>query len=102
AAEATELGKYKNLVNRAIEKRWHFLRVQHEAFVTYGSLKIRFEVRKDGRVSGLRVIHDDANSIMTSFSLDAVASARIPVMPESVSSQLGGAPLEVTYDILIY
>jgi len=101
-AEATPLGKYKKLVSRAIERRWHELRLQNESFISYGSLKIRFDVTQDGRVRSLRVVHEDANAVMTDFSLQAVSSADIPPMPEEIINLLGREPLEVTYDIIIY
>lgn len=101
-AEATPLGQYKKLVSRAIERRWHQLRLQNESFLSFGSLKIRFEVTRSGRVHGLRVIHEDANAVMTNFSLQAIHSAEIPPMPEEIVNLVGNDGLEVTYDIIIY
>lgn len=101
-AEATPLGQYKKVVNRAIERRWHQLRMENESFLSFGSLRIRFEVQRDGRVRGLRVLHEDANAVMTSFSLQAINSAKIPPMPDEIVNLLGNDGLEATYDIIIY
>ena len=100
--EATPLGQYKKLVNRAIERRWHQLRLENGSFVSYGSLRIDFEVKKDGRVRGVRVVHEDANAVMTNFSLQAINSAKIPPMPEEIADLVGDDGLEVSYNILIY
>lgn len=101
-AEATPLGQYKKLVNRAIERRWHQLRIENADFLSFGSLRISFEVRRDGRVHGLRVLHEDANAVMTSFTLQAINSAKIPPMPPDIVSLIGSEGLEATYDIIIY
>jgi outer membrane biosynthesis protein TonB len=101
-AEATPIGAYKAALSRVIERRWQELRQKNGTFVSYGSLKIRFLVNRSGKVSGLRVVHQDAGAVLTSFSLEAIASAKIPPMPEEVAQAFDNEPLEVSYDILIY
>lgn len=101
-AESTPLGQYKKLVNRAIERRWHQLRLENADFLSFGSLRVRFEVRQDGRVRGLQVLHEDANAVMTSFTLQAINSAKIPPMPPDIVNLIGSEGLEATYDIIIY
>jgi len=101
-AEATPAGAYKAAVSRAVERRWHELRLKNASFVSYGSLKIRFLVNSRGNVSGIRVIHQDAGAVLTDFSIAAIASASIPPMPRDVAEAFGEEPLEVNYDILIY
>jgi len=101
-AEATPVGAYKSKVARAVERRWHELRVKNASFVSFGSLKVRFLVNRNGHVSGIRVVHQDAGAVLTDFSLAAIASAAIPPMPPEVAEAFGSEPLEVTYDILIY
>ncbi len=101
-AERTPLGQYKKLVSRAIEREWHLLKDQNATFVSFGSLKLSFEVDRWGNVGNLRLIHDDANSIVTGFSQKAVLTADIPPMPPEIIDLLGSEKLEVTYDIIIY
>ena len=101
-AEATPVGEYKKAVSRAIEKRWHYLRLERESFVTYSSLKMRFRVNSSGRVSGLRIVHDDASAVVKEFSLTAVLTARIPPMSPEVAEVFGNDDLDVTYDIIIF
>tara|TARA_R110002096_G_scaffold4493_27_gene20982 strand:- start:2904 stop:4265 length:1362 start_codon:yes stop_codon:yes gene_type:complete len=103
-AEKTPLGEYKKRVSMAIERRWHALRVQNATFVTFGSLKISFLVDRNGNVapSQINLVHQDANSRLTDFTMQALIEADIPPMPEEIITLLGGQPLEVTYDIIIY
>lgn len=100
--EATPLGAYKKKVSQAIERRWHQLRLQNMQYVSFGSLKVAFEVSSGGKVNGMRIVHDDSNAVMTDFSLKAIKTADIPPMPPEVSSLLGGDGLEITYDIIIF
>ncbi|MEM7011165.1 MAG: hypothetical protein AAF585_06745 [Verrucomicrobiota bacterium] len=100
--EATALGAYKKKVSQAIERRWHQLRLQNMQYVTFGSLKVAFEVNSGGKVSRMRVVHDDSNAVMTDFSLKAINSADIPPMPPEVSTLLGNDGLEITYDIIVF
>ncbi len=101
-ADATPVGAYKAAVSRAVERRWHELRLKNGSFVSFGSLKIRFEVNSRGNVRGIRVIHQDAGAVLTDFSMAAIATAAIPPMPKDVAEAFGDEPLEVNYDILIY
>lgn len=101
-AESTPLGIYKAAVSRAIEKRWHQLRLQNMQFVSFGSLKVEFEVQTNGQVKKIRILHDDSNAVMTDFSLQAIDTADIPPMPPEIRSLLGDDGLSVTYDIIIF
>jgi len=101
-AERTPLGQYKRDVSRAIERRWHQLKDQNITSVSFGSLKISFLVNHQGKVKDIRLLHDDANFTVTSFSQQAVMTADIPPMPQEIIDLLGQDDLEVTYDIIIY
>ncbi len=103
-AEKTPLGQYKKQVGLAVERRWHALRQQNAAFVSFGSLKISFLVDRNGNVAPkqINLLHRDANSVVTDFSIRAIAEAEIPPMPAEIITLLGNQPLEVTYDIIIY
>jgi len=101
-AERTPMGIYKKKVMDAIERRWHILRQENAAFVSYGSLKLKFEVNRRGHVSDVRIVHKQANEIVTSFSMKAITTANIPAMPDDIVTLLGDGPLEITYDIIIY
>ena len=103
-AEKTPLGQYKKQVGQAVERRWHALRQQNAAFVSFGSLKISFLVDRNGHVAPkqINLLHRDANTVVTDFSIRAITEAKIPPMPAEIITLLGNQPLEVTYDIIIY
>jgi outer membrane biosynthesis protein TonB len=100
--EASALGKYKKLVTQAVERQWHRYRQQNGAFVTYGTLKVKFRVDREGTPRGLKIVKNEANAVMADFTLRAVLDADIPPMPADVASMLGGSGLEITYDVIVY
>jgi len=101
-AAETPLGRYTRKVTGAVERSWHFERRRKSDFVSYGSLKVSFVVAASGKPGSLSIIEDDANPIMIDFTLGAILSAEIPPMPKEVRELLGGEPLEITYDVIIY
>ena len=100
--ESSALGKYKKAVTQAVERKWHRYRERHSDFVTYGTLKVRFRVDKNGNARNLKLIKNDANAVMAEFTLRAVLDADIPEMPSEVSSMLGPSGLEINYDVIVY
>ena len=100
--EASVLGKYKKLVTQAVERQWHRYRQQHAEFVTYGTLKVKFRVDKEGTPRSLKIVKNEANAVMADFTLRAVLDADIPAMPADVASMLGSSGLEITYDVIVY
>jgi len=101
-AEATAVGRYKQAVKQAIAKRWHEYRHEHADFLTWGILKLGCRVDPEGDVHDLRVIENDANSVLAEFSLQAILDAELPPMPPEVVAELGIGGLDLKYDIIIY
>lgn len=101
-AEGTAAGAYKKKVKQEISRMWHRYRVQHGDFVTYGILKLECRVDRHGKVHDLRVVENDANSVLAEFSLKAILDADLPPMPDDVAAELGPMGLELKYDIIIY
>jgi outer membrane biosynthesis protein TonB len=100
--EASALGKYKKLVTQAVERQWHRYREKNADFVTYGNLKVKFRVDKEGTPRSLKIVKNDSNAVMAEFTLRAVLDADIPPMPADVAGMLGSSGLEITYDVIIY
>lgn len=101
-AEGTEVGKYKNQVRQIIAKKWHQYRMENQAAVTWGILKLKCRVDRHGKVHGLRIVENKANTMLADFSLRAILDAKLPPMPEEVAAELGKGGLELNYDIIIY
>jgi len=93
--EATVLGKYKARVNRMIETEWQRRCVMHRDHVLPGILTLRFFVDNNGKVSGLRYLDVfQASAMQKGFTMKAVQTPRLPIMPEEVIKELEGEPLE--------
>lgn len=101
-AEATESGKYQAKVRAAIARKWHQYRAENGDFVTYGFLKVKCRIDRNGNVHDLRIEENKANSVMADFSLRAILDADLPRMSEEVAEEFGPRGLELDYDIIIY
>lgn len=101
-AEETPVGKYKKQVHDAIGKMWYRYLGRNKGNVTWGVLKLEMRVDKYGKVHDLRVVKNEANTLMVEFSLQAVIDANIPPMPTEVEKILGIGGLDLDYDFIIY
>ena len=103
-AAETPVGRYMRQVTGAVEKKWHLLRRRNADAVTYGSLRLKFFVRADGKVAPPTVLSDraEADVRMLDFTLRAIMEAEIPPIPADLLPLLDGGRLEVEYDVLIY
>ncbi len=103
-AAETPVGRYMRQVTSAVEKKWHTLRRRNADAVTFGSLKLRFNVLPSGDVDPPRLLSDPkaADARMVDFTLRAILEAEIPPIPQDLLPLLEGGRLEVEYDVLIY
>ncbi len=103
-AAETPVGRYMRQVTSAVEKKWHSLRRTHADAVTFGSLKLRFNVLPNGDVEPPAILSNrrEADSRMVDFTLRAILEAEIPPIPQDLLPLLEGRRLEVEYDVLIY
>lgn len=101
-AESTEVGKYKNEIRKAIAKKWHEYRVRNAEHVSWGILKLRCRVDRNGGVHDLEIVENEANTMLADFSLRAILDADLPPMPPDVAEELGAGGLQLNYDIIIY
>lgn len=103
-AAETPVGRYMRQVTSAVEKKWHNLRRKNADAVTFGSLKLRFNVLPDGGVQPPTLLSDpkEADARMVDFTLRAILEAEIPPIPQDLLPLLEGGRLEVEYDVLIY
>lgn len=101
-AEETPLGRYKKEVRDVISAKWHRYRQDHADSVTWGILKLEFNVDQDGRVNNLQITKNEANAILVEFSLKAIREAKLPPMPVDVAESVGSRGLLIRYDIITY
>ncbi|TLD72116.1 hypothetical protein FEM03_05155 [Phragmitibacter flavus] len=101
-AAATPTGRYMRQVTSAIERKWHLLRKVNQDFVEPGQLRIKFYVNKDGETEDITILHNNANAVLTDFSLTAILKAELPRIPEDLLLILEKERVEIEYDIVIY
>ncbi len=106
AAEATALGRYKQQIDQVIQRSWHTARQTRGDFASFGMMKVRFWVNREGRVVNLKVVSSNANAVMVDFSIQSIRGAAIPPMPDEVYADLfdgvSSGLLEMDYDIILY
>jgi len=101
-AAATPTGRYMRQVTSQIEKKWHLLRKLNQDFVEPGKLRIQFYVNKDGKTEDITILSNQANAVMTDFSLTAILKAELPPIPKDLLLILEKQRVEIEYDIVIY
>lgn len=101
-AEATPMGKFMRAVTSAVEKKWHFLRTKNADAVSYGYLKVRFYVNRQGHAEDIRFVEKANNPRMEDFTLEAILEADIPPIPKDLLPMLEKERFMVEYDIIIH
>jgi len=101
AAEATPLGKYRKMLSDAIGSRWYYYVADLIDLVNIGTVELRFVVRSDGTVEGVRVLKNSSNESLASVSVRAVIEAEIPPIPPEVVQELEDGRLEIDYSFTI-
>lgn len=101
-AEATPMGKFMSRVTGAVEKKWHLLRQQNADAVSFGVLKVRFYVNREGKPEDISFIERANNPRMEDFTLEAILKADIPPIPKDLLPMLEKERFPVEYDIIIH
>ncbi len=98
---ATPLGRYKKQLSDAIGSRWYYYIQDMLDLVNVGTVQLRFVVRADGKVEGVKVLQNSSNESLASCSVRAIIEAEIPPIPKDVAGALSGSKLEVDYSFTI-
>ncbi len=101
AAQATPLGRYNKMLSDAIGSRWYYYVNSMLDLVTIGTVELRFTVRADGRVEGVRVLSNSSNESLAGCSVRSIVEAEIPPIPPELVEVLEGGKLEVDYSFSI-
>lgn len=101
-AEDTPLGRFTRAVNAAVEKKWHYYRLRNRGSVSYGYLKVRFFVNREGKAEDIQFVEKANNPLMEDFTLEAILKADIPPIPKELLPMLDNDRFPVEYDILIH
>lgn len=100
-ALATPMGRYKKMLSDAIGSRWYYYVQNDMGLLNIGTVVIRFVVRPDGRVEGIRVLSNSSNESFANTSVRSIIEAEIPPIPPEVASVLDGSKIEVDYTFTI-
>jgi TonB family protein len=96
AALGTPQGRFRKAVEDAVGSRWYYYMRDKRDLVNFGSVRISFDVRSDGRVEDVKVISNSSNETLASLSLQSIIDANLPPMPEDLAPMLAGDPMEFT------
>jgi outer membrane biosynthesis protein TonB len=101
AANATPLGRYKKLLSDAIGSRWYYYVNDQMGLLNIGTLEVRFIVRENGKVDGIRVVSNSSNESFAACSVQAIMEAEIPPIPKEIVPMLENGRIEIEYSFTI-
>lgn len=100
-AEDAPLGRFRNAVLSAVEKKWNEYRLQHAGAVTSGFLRLHFYVNRSGHVEQPEFIEKSSDSLVQDFTLDAILAAELPPIPKELLPLLEEDRIPFEYSIII-
>jgi len=94
-ALGTPLGRYQKIVADSIGSRWYVYVEQKRDLITIGTLRLRFDIDRSGKVKNLKVIENSSNEAFANVCVQSVIDANLPPIPEDVANTLPPEGLEV-------
>ena len=92
----TELGKYKSIVLRAVEKQWNKEAKNKGGLLQPGQITMSFIVNTRGNILNVKTVDKNAgNGYNLNIALNGIKKAVIPSMPSKLKSELQGNPIEI-------
>jgi outer membrane biosynthesis protein TonB len=101
AANATPLGRYKKMLSDAIGSRWYYYVNDRIGLLDIGTLEVRFVVRENGQVDGIKVVSNSSNESFVACSVQAIMEAEIPPIPKEIVPLLENGRIEIEYSFTI-
>ena len=96
-AVATPLGRYQKAVKTAIGSRWYHYISGRMDVIAPGSLKVRFAIGSDGKVTDVEVVSNTSNSSFAALCERAVREAEIAPPPPDAFEPLDGGQLDMSF-----
>src|SRR5213592_3658272 len=94
-ALGTPLGRYQKIVTDSIGSRWYAYVDQKRDLITIGTLRLRFNVDRSGRVKDLKITENSSNEAFANVCVQSVLEAHLPPIPEDVADKLPPEGLEI-------
>jgi outer membrane biosynthesis protein TonB len=94
-ALGTPLGRYQKIVADSIGSRWYAFVQQKQDLINIGTLRLRFNIDRSGRVKDLKVTENSSNEAFANVCVQSVLEAHLPPIPDEVANTLPPEGLEV-------
>ena len=94
-ALGTPLGRYQKIVADSIGSRWYTYVEQKRDLISIGTLRLRFDVDRSGKVKNLKITENSSNEAFANVCVQSVLEANLPPIPEDVANTLPPEGLEV-------
>jgi outer membrane biosynthesis protein TonB len=93
-ALGTPLGRYEKTVKDAVGSRWYAYVDQKRDLITIGTLRLRFNIDRSGKVKNLKITENSSNEAFANVCVQSVLEARLPPIPEDLANPLPPEGLE--------
>jgi len=94
-ALGTPLGRYEKILKDSIGSRWYTFVDQKRDLISIGTLQLRFDVDRSGRVKNLKITENTSNESFANICLQSVLEAQLPPIPDDVADTLPSEGLQV-------
>src|SRR5438093_4222824 len=91
----TPLGRYQKILADSIGSRWYVFVDQQRDLITIGTLRLRFDIDRSGKVKNLKITENSSNEAFANVCVQSVLEAHLPAIPEDVANTLPPEGLEI-------
>lgn len=96
------LGKYYRDMSLQVGSRWNQYTAKATDMLNLGTVKVRFNIRADGRVTNAEVIEDGGDRHHAEVCLRAVQTSKLPPLPPDIVDTLADGTLEIVYSFTLF
>ena len=101
-ALGTPLGRYEKILKDSIGSRWYTFVDQKRDLISIGTLQLRFDVDRSGRVKNLKVVENTANEALANVCIQSIQEAQFPPMSDDLAATLPAEGLEMDIPFTIF
>jgi len=94
-ALGTPLGRYEKILKDSIGSRWYSYVDQKRDLISIGTLQLRFDVDRSGRVKNLKITENTSNESFANICVQSVLESQLPPIPDDLANTLPTEGLEI-------
>ena len=94
-ALGTPLGRYEKILKDSIGSRWYNYVDQKRDLISIGTLQLRFDVDRSGRVKNLKITENTSNESFANICVQSVLESQLPPIPDDLANTLPTEGLEI-------